>query len=298
MSDCTSSCEQAIQTCNQDQIRGIERISPCGTCMLYCIIKCEESAIYHFNSQGSCESGCTQGNMQQLRCPNSCTYNCMYHCMWVNIERVSEQLRCSSCNTCMARCELYEIVRVRDQPRCVSCYYKCEAKCEFGGIVQAQASDPIIEVDELWKNLRDHTINAISSESNKIISGEFQEGKVRVESSISVLPPNTSVLIKIEDDSIVKAKGMSSLIIKLLSPVEVLLEVHGAEGKMKVIGGKLVTGEGDYKRGEGITIPRGSDATILFNEVVYSGKTSEAVLISMNRLGIRPLSIGITRITN
>jgi hypothetical protein len=85
---------------------------------------------------------------------------------------------------------------------------------------------------------------------------------------------------------------------RLLSPVEVLLEVTDAEGKQKVIGGKLVTTEGDYKSGTGITIPKGSDATVLFNGIVYNGKISEDVLIRMNNLGIRPETIGIKRITN
>jgi hypothetical protein len=144
----------------------------------------------------------------------------------------------------------------------------------------------------------DHKINAISIESNQIISGEFQKGKVRVESSIATLPPNNSILIKMDDGSIIQAKSISSLFMRLLSPVEVLLEVTDAEGKQKVIGGKLVTTEGDYKSGTGITIPKGSDATVLFNGIVYNGKISEDVLIRMNNLGIRPETIGIKRITN
>lgn len=135
-------------------------------------------------------------------------------------------------------------------------------------------------------------------ESNQIISGEFQEGKVRVESSIATLPPNNIIRIKMDNGSIVQAKSMSSLVMRLLSPAEVLLEVTDAEGKQKVIGGKLLTAEGDYKRETGITIPKDSEATVLFNGIIYSGKISEDILIGMNNLSIRPETIGITRITN
>jgi hypothetical protein len=146
----------------------------------------------------------------------------------------------------------------------------------------------------------EQTINAFSIESNKMTLGELQGGKVRIETSMAILLSDTEVSIKTDDGSIVQARSMSSLAMSLFSPVEVFLEVadRSKSAKQKVIGGTLVMAEGDYKKGTGITILKGSDAKVLFNGTVYSGKIDEDVQLGMNAVGIRSESIGIKKVTN
>lgn len=182
---------------------------------------------------------------------------------------------------------------------CQGCQ-SCEGK-EFGCSFEAFepcGSGMTVEVPvDWWNYVISPLVSAILPDSNKVITGEPIESNVRIESDKIIVLPNSDLTIEMKDGSVARAKSISSSFIKLYSPVEAFLKVHDIERTDKIIGGKLIMSEGIYKKGIGITIPKGAEALILFRGTAYTGITEEEVVIGMNMLGLKPGSIGITRIT-
>lgn len=170
--------------------------------------------------------------------------------------------------------------------------------CTDGKMVIGCGVSSLMTVPFDWKDVvLGDKIKTYSPDSKQILLGELQQGKVRIESNMAMITPENDVSIRLDNGSIISAKSLSSTIIGLASPIEVLLEVS-EKGMQKIIGGKLILANGDYKKGVGITISAGSDAMIQFMGIVYNGKICEEVVIGMNMLRTRPASIGIKRITN
>ena len=57
--------------------------------------------------------------------------------------------------------------------------------------------------------------------------------------------------------------------------------------------------EGQYEKGVGITIKKGTTAKVRFKGTIHTGKIDEEILIGVAAMGMRPAkSTGIRRITH
>lgn len=182
-----------------------------------------------------------------------------------------------------------------------SCARGCEGGCQIKGCLLETSwgcsGETVVNPLDWWKLVTGSDISAILHGTNQIISGEPVESRARIELNMVILPPNSDISIETKDGNSEKAKSISSSLMRLYSPAEAFLKISDARGKEKIIGGKLIMAEGNYKKGTGIIIPEGSDATIMFKGTAYSGKIEEEITIGMNMIGINPGSAGISRIT-
>lgn len=181
----------------------------------------------------------------------------------------------------------------------VSCFYKIEAggmclqKTEAGGMYShpfnTGAGMPFIPIDMGMK--------IIPEDTTLPVSGTIKEGTVRVEAGKAIIPSGTKVALETADGKEVKGSSLSSTGMGI-QPFEIMVEVLSADKKTtKTYGGTLVSAEGSFKRDEGITIKKGTEASIMVAGNVYTGKVAENAIIGTDKIDMGKISPGITRLT-
>ena len=244
-----------------------------GSCTLGCIGGCE----------AFCEGGCQTG------CECGCEFGCLESCT-------------SGCTGCESGCQTACESGCESGCTSQSCEGGCETQCEVGDTVgfgqwQCFSGDMMVDIN-WWAQILNPSIFVTLPESNLIAKGDIQECPVRIEPGIAVLSPDTEVTVRLKDGSLVKAKSISSWMIRFTRPVEAFVALHGDKKKQRVVGGELIEAEGLYKKGMGITIPKGTVGKVRFKSAVYSGKIEEDTTISVARLSRRLKRFtGIRRIT-
>lgn len=244
----------------------------------------------------SCTIGCTSG------CTSSCTVSCTAACT---------SARISSCTTtrilCADKCELSAITA------CLRDISVCSKEIILKNISIPTSSSRIVNLQQNSGNSYEYagetlvnntdiaikkTDTVMIGDKNNRVEGTIQKADVRIEGnegeiSKAIITSGTrNVEIKTQSGDEVKGNAISSAAIGV-APKATVISIKDAKGK--AWGGTIVTTEGQYEAGIGITIEPGKEATIQVGDKLITGKVTEKVVISTKDIDLG--NVGINRLS-
>lgn len=245
----------------------------------------------------SCTIGCTSG------CTSSCTASCVAVCTSACV---------SSCTTtrilCVNKCELSAVTTCGLKEAVV-----CSKEIISKNISIPTPSSSIVNLQQnpgnfyeyAGETLVNNTDIAIKKSDTVMIGdkdnrveGTIQKADVRIEGkegeiSKAIITSGTrNVEIKTQSGDEIKGNAISSAAIGV-APKATVISIKDTKGK--AWGGTIVTTEGQYETGIGITIEPGKEATIQVGDKLITGKVTEKVVISTK--DIDPGNVGINRLS-
>lgn len=244
----------------------------------------------------SCTIGCTSG------CTSSCTVSCTAACT---------SARISSCTTtrilCADKCELSAITA------CLREIGVCSKEIILKNISIPTSSSRIVNLQQNSGNSYEYAGNTLVNntdiaikktdtvmigDKNNRVEGTIQKADVRIEGnegeiSKAIITSGTrNVEIKTQSGDEIKGNAISSAAIGV-APKATVISIKDAKGK--AWGGTIVTTEGQYETGIGITIEPGKEATIQVGDKLITGKVTEKVVISTKDIDLG--NVGINRLS-
>lgn len=244
----------------------------------------------------SCTIGCTSG------CTSSCTVSCTAACT---------SARISSCTTtrilCADKCELSAITA------CLREIGVCSKEIILKNISIPTSSSRIVNLQQNSGNSYEYagetlvnntdiaikkTDTVMIGDKNNRVEGTIQKADVRIEGnegeiSKAIITSGTrNVEIKTQSGDEIKGNAISSAAIGV-APKATVISIKDAKGK--AWGGTIVTTEGQYETGIGITIEPGKEATIQVGDKLITGKVTEKVVISTKDIDLG--NVGINRLS-
>lgn len=260
-------------------------------------VKCEECKSGCTTScTASCTIGCTSG------CTSSCTVSCTAACT---------STRISSCTTtrilCVDKCELSAITA------CLRDISVCSKEIILKNIFIPTSSSSVVNLQQnpgnsyeyAGETLVNNTDIAIKKSDTVMIGdkgnrveGTITKADVRIEGkegeiSKAIITSGTrNVEIKTQSGDEIKGNAISSAAIGV-APKATVISIKDAKGK--AWGGTIVTTEGQYETGIGITIEPGKEATIQVGDKLITGKVTEKVVISTKDIDLG--NVGINRLS-